>query len=389
MYRREVGSLLCMLALVATTARAQETRTSIAMAAGSATDVAGSSSSALSISPMLVTTGTTSTWSLSGNGTRFTNHAWSATVGAAFSGRGGESAVAPTLDLNGAGTLTSYSFSYVTADATPAVEARIGPARFFCGAHLASASTSGIIQSQPVQPLGAPVNSTSTTTRTGASVVGGGAVTFADETGQTISLTYRGEHGTVAGTQQTDHLLSIAVGNESVGVSGSVGRRLGPGDAATFGSANLAISMTHNVVLQFAAGSYPSNPMLATPGGQFVNAGMTFRFGGAAAPSLPMPAGVAPLPRGMTRLSILASDATTVEVAGDFNQWEFVRAEHASNGVWYADLRIPAGQYRYAFRINGKEWRIPAGVSAANDDEFGGKSAWLTVNPAVGGHDTL
>jgi hypothetical protein len=46
--------------------------------------------------------------------------------------------------------------------------------------------------------------------------------------------------------------------------------------------------------------------------------------------------------------------------------------------VWYADLKIPPGQYRYAFRVNGIEWRVPDGATAVKDD-FGGKSAWLTV----------
>jgi hypothetical protein len=388
MFRRGLGWLLGSLAVLASPTWAQDTRTSIAMAAGSATDVAGTSSNALSISPMMVTTGANSMFSLSGNGTRFTNHAWSASLAAALSSRAGMSAVAPTIDLGAAGALTSYSFSYVTADATPALEARIGSARIFGGTHLGSASTSGTIQSQSVQSLANPVTPASTTTRTTATAVGGGAMIFDDGSGQSVSLTYRGEYGTVAGAHQTDHTVSIAVGNENVGVSGSIGRQVDPGTAATFGSASLAIGVTRNIVLQFAAGSYAANRMLATPGGQFVNAGMTVRFGGVAPVSLPHPAGVAPPASGMTRLSIVANDAASVEVTGDFNQWEFIRTEHASNGVWYADLRLPAGQYRYAFRIDGKEWRIPAGVSAAADDEFGGKSAWLTVTPAVGGHDT-
>jgi 1,4-alpha-glucan branching enzyme len=80
----------------------------------------------------------------------------------------------------------------------------------------------------------------------------------------------------------------------------------------------------------------------------------------------------------MTRLAIAARDASHVEVAGDFTNWEFVVTKRAANGVWYVDLAVPPGQYRYAFRIDGKEWRIPGGAPAA-EDEFGGKSAWLTV----------
>jgi len=110
---------------------------------------------------------------------------------------------------------------------------------------------------------------------------------------------------------------------------------------------------------------------------------MLVRFG-APHSTLPRPAGIAAAMRGITRLSIRADDAQTVEVAGEFNQWTFVSAKRAANGVWFADLRIPPGQYRYAFRINGTEWRVPEGVTAA-EDEFGGKSAWLTVTGTDGG----
>ena len=46
--------------------------------------------------------------------------------------------------------------------------------------------------------------------------------------------------------------------------------------------------------------------------------------------------------------------------------------------VWFVDLNIPPGQYRYAFRVDGAAWKVPAGAAVV-DDDFGGKSAWLTV----------
>jgi hypothetical protein len=60
-----------------------------------------------------------------------------------------------------------------------------------------------------------------------------------------------------------------------------------------------------------------------------------------------------------------------------------VSTTRASNGVWFADLRIPPGQYRYAFRVNGTTWMVPDGAQAV-DDGFGGKSAWLTVGDSPG-----
>jgi 1,4-alpha-glucan branching enzyme len=144
----------------------------------------------------------------------------------------------------------------------------------------------------------------------------------------------------------------------------------------------VAVGVGANLAVQLAGGRYAANRMLGTPAGDYLNLGAVIRLH-VARSSLPKPSGVSAPATGMTRLSIRAEDAATVEVAGEFNHWEFVSTRRASNGVWFADLRIPAGQYRYAFRINGKEWRIPAGATAA-EDEFGGKSAWLTVDPTAG-----
>jgi hypothetical protein len=123
--------------------------------------------------------------------------------------------------------------------------------------------------------------------------------------------------------------------------------------------------------------------MIGMAAGKFVNAGLTMRLG-RGSPSLPAPAGVPAPARGYTRVAIRADDARRVEIGGDFNKWQLSPAIRAPNGVWYVDLALPPGEYRYAFRIDGKEWRVPEGVAAA-DDEFGGKTAWLTVERTATG----
>jgi hypothetical protein len=161
-------------------------------------------------------------------------------------------------------------------------------------------------------------------------------------------------------------------------LAGSVARRARDAQAATYGAAMLGVSVTPAVMLQVSAGSYPSNPMFGTAAGRFVNAGFSMRLGRREG-AMPSPSNTRPPARGTTRVSIRASDANRVELAGDFNKWQTIAAARADNGVWYVDLDLPPGEYRYAFRVNGKEWRVPEGVAAA-DDEFGGKSAWLTVS---------
>ena len=69
----------------------------------------------------------------------------------------------------------------------------------------------------------------------------------------------------------------------------------------------------------------------------------------------------------------------TFERARERKLPEDIATTRADNGVWYVDLDLPPGEYRYAFRVDGKEWRVPEGVAAV-DDEFGGKSAWLKVS---------
>ena len=149
----------------------------------------------------------------------------------------------------------------------------------------------------------------------------------------------------------------------------------------SFASAAVSIPLGAGAALDAGAGRFASNRLTGTPAGDYVNVGISFRFGGAPARerSAPRVSGAPKLAAGHTRLSIEASDATGVDVAGDFNEWKLVPATRAANGVWYADLAIPPGQYRYAFRVNGKEWRVPRGATAAKDG-FGGKSAWLIVS---------
>ena len=117
------------------------------------------------------------------------------------------------------------------------------------------------------------------------------------------------------------------------------------------------------------------------PGGRFASAGLSLRFGAPPGVSLPYSTH-----DGITRLTLHDRNATHVEVAGDFSNWNPVPARRCEDGSWCADIRIPPGHYRYAFRVDGQRWTVPEGGSA-RDDEFGGKVAWLDVptSPSSGG----
>jgi len=77
---------------------------------------------------------------------------------------------------------------------------------------------------------------------------------------------------------------------------------------------------------------------------------------------------------------LVAPQAASVALVGDFNDWDPARSPmQTAQGVWATVLRLAPGRYRYAFLVNGVEWRADPGAPAAKDDEFGTPSSVVTV----------
>jgi hypothetical protein len=76
----------------------------------------------------------------------------------------------------------------------------------------------------------------------------------------------------------------------------------------------------------------------------------------------------------------VAPQAASVVLVGDFNDWDPARAPmQTAHGVWATVVQLAPGRYRYAFLVNGVEWRADPSAPAANDDEFGTPSSVVTV----------
>jgi hypothetical protein len=78
---------------------------------------------------------------------------------------------------------------------------------------------------------------------------------------------------------------------------------------------------------------------------------------------------------------LVAPQAASVSLVGDFNDWDPARSpmQTAHGGVWATVVPLAPGRYRYAFLVNGVEWRADPGAPAAKDDEFGTPSSVVTV----------
>jgi len=87
---------------------------------------------------------------------------------------------------------------------------------------------------------------------------------------------------------------------------------------------------------------------------------------------------VQPVPDGTVRVVVRTSAAATVEVAGDFTDWQPVALRRAGEDMWEHVLRISSGVHRLNVRIDGGKWTAPAGTSRV-EDEFGGEVGIVAV----------
>ncbi len=353
---------------------------SLAVAGGNASDITGASFAALSLNPALqFQAGRGLVLGLRASGTRYENGQW------ALGGTGQLSAAtlaAPWLrlavDANAGVTTTSFSYDAVSAEAVPRFDLLAGPVTIFGGFGGAAARFSTLAFSQrPFGPLAGNLNSTYES-RQSQGPLFGATVRLTPQFARVAALlTGREDDRWITGQRFTDRAVVLTLAGSPVLLGGRLGHRDGPNEQRTYGGVSLSVALTPQVALAAAAESYPSNPLTGTAAGRSITAGIVLRFG----PHRSVPVrvrGVAPAAASSTRLAIAAPDARRVEIAGDWNGWHTQPARPAQNGVWYLDVPLAPGEYRYAFRIDGKEWRIPGGVSAI-DDGFGGKAAIVVV----------
>ncbi|MEW5917778.1 MAG: glycogen-binding domain-containing protein [Gemmatimonadota bacterium] len=69
--------------------------------------------------------------------------------------------------------------------------------------------------------------------------------------------------------------------------------------------------------------------------------------------------------------------ATTLEIAGDFSGWESLTLVR-QDGRWRLPSALPPGVYRVIIRVDGADWRPPAGFPKLQDD-FGGQVGVVTI----------
>ena len=86
----------------------------------------------------------------------------------------------------------------------------------------------------------------------------------------------------------------------------------------------------------------------------------------------------------VTQFVLVAPGAKSVTLVGDFNDWSTSATRlvrQAGDGVWWITIPLPPGRYRYAFIVDGNDWRNDPNAPAAEDD-FGRANSVVTVGGA-------
>jgi hypothetical protein len=81
---------------------------------------------------------------------------------------------------------------------------------------------------------------------------------------------------------------------------------------------------------------------------------------------------------GAFTLRVRAPGAESVDLAGDFTDWNPVALTRVNGDVWEVQLPGAPGLYRVNVRLNQGDWMVPRGLRAA-EDEFGGLVGILVI----------
>lgn len=163
------------------------------------------------------------------------------------------------------------------------------------------------------------------------------------------------------------------------------------------GEASTTFTLGERTALVVAGGRYPTDPVSGSVAGRYASAGLRLRTALSRPrairhpqPLMRSPANgdggagftarleVQPAPDGAVRVVVHTPAAATVEVAGDFTDWQPITLRRTGEDMWETVLHIPSGVHRVNVRIDGGRWTAPGGAARA-EDEFGGEVGIVAV----------
>ncbi|MGH7535021.1 MAG: glycogen-binding domain-containing protein, partial [Gemmatimonadales bacterium] len=205
-------------------------------------------------------------------------------------------------------------------------------------------------------------------------------------TGQDTLVTVPATSRRSTKTDFTDAVVSGRWSISSTELEVGLGRRFSRSSPElTLWNITAARPLTPHLALVGTAGRAGSDPVTALPGSHYVVAGLRVRFGSdGGSPKVSAPRSAAPELRigrakaGGREVVLRAPAGGSVELAGDFTDWQPVPMVPAGDRKWRAVLPIAPGLHRLAVRYDGGDWQAPPGARRVAS-EFGGDVGEIIV----------
>ena len=169
------------------------------------------------------------------------------------------------------------------------------------------------------------------------------------------------------------------------------------GGRGVYGDMSASVRLTEAISLMAAGGSYPSDPVRGSISGTFLTAGVRLaprparrpvavrqlgraRASGDGEPGAGPDRALVVVERieGLVVLVVRAAGARSVDVMGDFTDWQPLPLAAVESGRFEYAARLSPGLHRFNLRLDGGPWGVPQGASTA-PDEFGGSVGVLVV----------
>ena len=177
-------------------------------------------------------------------------------------------------------------------------------------------------------------------------------------------------------------------------LEGVVGARIWSrgGGRGVFGEGSATVPLGPDAALVLSAGRYATDAVSGSIAGRYVTAAVrlgTIRVrrpatqgqpidgpvpaGSNSAPAAPETRLAIQIRRDDVLLSVYAPGASTIEITGDFTDWQPVRLgrNNADEESWAGTFRISSGVHRINVRRDGGAWLVPGGTRRSADDYDG------------------
>lgn len=156
-------------------------------------------------------------------------------------------------------------------------------------------------------------------------------------------------------------------------------------DSRRWAAATATYWITSQVAAVIGGGRLPASPMRGIPARNYASFGMVFAYSPVSRGTVPVVRtamvrsfDIHPIAPGMEKITVRVGGVESVEVMGDFSDWQPVPMIRHGRDLWDLTLAMEPGVHRLNVRIDGGPWLPPPSMPTLRD-AFSGEVGMVVV----------